>query len=65
LLIQNLGGLRKVKGIKFLCVDMQSPEDKHDLSDKTCMSVYILTPNHLNIRPISQNIMRISLCTDA
>ena len=47
LLIKKWGGLRKVKGLKFLCVDTQSPEDKCDLSDKTCISVYILThPSH-------------------
>lgn len=61
LLIQKWGGLRKVKGIKFLCVDTQSPEDKRDLSDKTCMSVYILTPNHLNIDP-SHKTLCVSHC---
>jgi len=48
-----------------LFVDMQSPEDKRDLSDNTCITVYILTPNHLNISPISQNIMCISPHTEA
>jgi hypothetical protein len=63
--VYKWGGLRKVKGVMLLCVDTQSPEDKRDVSDKMCISIYILTPIHLNIRPISQNIIRIYPCTDA
>jgi len=65
IVVVEMGRVKESKRSKVFVCHMQSPEDKRDLSDKTCISVYILTPNHLNIRPISQNIMCISPHTDA